>query len=732
MTTTVQTTAPRRRKRPRPLGKLARLSTLPAILVLSGLGAGPWLSHAHAQTPAQNTTGASTTLNANIATPARQLPRIDVVGKSVDRAQDLPGSVAVISAEQLQLQQAASVQDALKSVPGITVREEEGYGFIPNIGLRGLNPNRSQKLLVLEDGVPVAPGLFLANESYYSPRIERMESIEVLKGAAGLRYGPTTIGGVINYKTKPPEEGVKLTTRIGSHGYRLMGIDAGGTNTAGDAIGGLSLVTARGDGLRHNGFDMTDLMLKGGMALGDRQWVSAKFTRYENDINTSYVGLRPNEFRTTPTKNPAPDDVFLTERTSFDINHEVELNPQASVQTLFYWSQLKRDYWRRNVASRTADGTTFVPCTGGAACLVGRNRTFEMVGVDSRLFLEHQSLGLKQQTELGIRVHRDSLRNQTVSSNVSPNARSGTLTGDDHQKANGLALYAQNRMELTPTLAITPGLRVEQYDQSRRNELTGVGGTSDNTEVIPGVGFTWQLHPSAQLFGGVFKGFSPAMVATAISAGGVDQQLEAERSTNVEVGVRGQRERLSWEATFFRMDFDNQIVPQSESGGVGATSTNAGKTLHQGLEAGLGYELGQGWSVSGNLTYLPTARYNSTKVVAGLDRNGNRLPYAPELTSYLALNYKSGGLTTTLSAQTVSAQFVDPENTVAESTDGRRGEIPAYTTVNLAARYAVNRQLTVFGVVRNLLDETYINSRNPDGIFPGAERNVEVGLSYKF
>jgi Fe(3+) dicitrate transport protein len=100
-----------------------------------------------------------------------ELPRIDVVGEGEDAIAKQPGSVAIITQEELELMQPLSTQDALKSVPGIVVREEEGYGFIPNIGMRGLNPNRSQKLLVLEDGVPVAPGLFLANESYYSPRI---------------------------------------------------------------------------------------------------------------------------------------------------------------------------------------------------------------------------------------------------------------------------------------------------------------------------------------------------------------------------------------------------------------------------------------------------------------------------------------------------------------------------------------------------------------------------------
>ena len=661
-----------------------------------------------------------------------ELPRIDVVGEDGEAIARQPGSVAIVTREELELTQPLSVQDALKSVPGIVVREEEGYGFIPNIGMRGLNPNRSQKLLVLEDGVPVAPGLFLANESYYSPRIERMQSIEVLKGAAGLRYGPTTIGGVVNYKTKDPEQGAKVTAKIGTHGYRSIGLDAGGTAPSGEAIGGISLVKAEGDGFRNNGFDMTDLMVKGGMALGENQWVGVKFTRYDNEINTSYVGLRPNEYKNDPTKNPAPNDYFLTDRNSFDINHEWQINDAVKFKTLLYWSQLTRDYWRREVQARSANGTTFVPCDGSAYCMNGNNRTFEMMGLDSRLHVNYDGFGVKNEAEIGIRLHSDKLNNQKVRSKTDPNARSGDLTTDDTQEAQGIAFYGQNRFILSERVAITPGLRIETYDQSRKNELTGLSGESSTTEVMPGIGATWQLAPQAQLFAGAFKGFSPAMVATAISGAGVDQQLDAERSTNFEIGVRGASGRLTYEATAFRMDFANQIIPQSESGGVGATATNAGETLNQGLEGALGYKIGGGWSVDGNATWVPTAKFNSTKIVGGIDRNGNRLPYAPELTANLAVSYATGGLRTSLGAYHVSSQFVDPENTVAQSTDGRRGEVPAYTTLDLNVRYAIDKQLSVFGTVRNLTDKKYIASRNPDGIFPGVERNVEVGASYKF
>lgn len=658
------------------------------------------------------------------------LPRIEVIGEGETAVSKQAGSVAVVTKEAIKLAQPLSTQDALKVVPGITVREEEGYGFIPNIGLRGLNPNRSQKLLVLEDGVPVAPSLFISNESYYSPRIERMEGIEVLKGAAGLRYGPTTIGGVINYQTKKPEDGVVVTGKLGSHGYHLLGLDAGGRSTSGDAVGGISLVTSEGDGFRNNGFKMNDVVVKGGIALGDRQYLSAKFTHYSNDVNTSYVGLRPNEYRNSPTKNPAPSDYFLSERNSFDINHEIELNADAKIKTLVYWSQLQRDYWRRPVDSRSANGTEFEACGQiGVYCMVGAARRFDMVGVDSRLFLNHNTFGLINETEVGVRVHTESRRNKTLSSNTDANARTGTLTADQDSDAKSLALYGQNRFVVNDRLAITPGLRIESYSQRDKNLLTSVAGKTHNTEFVPGIGATWQLTSQAQLFTGVFRGFSPAMLSQSI-IGGVDQRLDAERSVNIEVGVRGKLENARYELTAFQMDFSNQIVNQAASSGV--TQTNAGQTLNQGVEGLLMMELGQGWSGDVNFTYLPTAKYNSNRTGSTDNVYGNRLPYAPELTTNLGLAYKRDALTTRVSGTYVSSQFVDALNTTAESTDGTKGLIPSYVVLNLSARYQLNPKTSLFAAVRNLGDKKYIASRNPDGIFPGAVRNFEVGMSYKF
>ena len=96
--------------------------------------------------------------------------------------------------------------EALRKAAGINVRDEEGFGLRPNIGLRGLNPTRSTKMLLLEDGIPLAYAPYGDNASYYHPPIDRFDRIEILKGAAVNQYGPQTVGGVINYITPTPAE----------------------------------------------------------------------------------------------------------------------------------------------------------------------------------------------------------------------------------------------------------------------------------------------------------------------------------------------------------------------------------------------------------------------------------------------------------------------------------------------------------------------------------------------
>ena len=655
-----------------------------------------------------------------------ELPSINVIDRQEGGASSIPGAIDIISPEEMEMIQPASLQDALKTVPGVNARDEEGYGAIPNIGIRGLSPNRSTKVLILEDGAPIQPSLFLSNASYYSPPVERISSIEVLKGATGLRYGPNTIGGVINYQSKTPLKDGIVKGKLGSHGYRLLELEAGTSSEQKSMGGGINLITSEANGFRNNGYRMNDILVKGGMAIGQSQWLGLKLTRYENEINTSYVGLRPDEFIHTPTKNPAPDDQFLSNRTSFDINHELEIDTSTKLKTLMYWSQLERNFWRRDVASKTRQGTSFVDCGGTAYCVTGRNRNFDMLGIDSRLFTNYQAFGIQNESEIGVRLHSETMSNKTERSNAGPRARTGAITGNENNDAKAVALYLQNRFLFTDQFAVTPGVRVESYRQNRKNEMNGVQGQANNTELVPGIGATWQLAPELQLYSSVYKGFAPAMISAAISGDGVDQKLDAERSMNIEFGFRGQAQKWTYEGAAFRMDFSNQIVNQALSGGI--SKTNGGQSLHQGAEGALGYAITSAWSVLANATYIPVAEFKG----GALGPIGNRIPYTPKLTGNLGLNYSKDGLKSFLNAYHVSSQYADSANTVEESNDGTKGLIPSFTTLNWSVVYSPQKDLKLFGVVRNLFDKKFISGRSPDGIFPGAERNFEIGLAYQF
>jgi Fe(3+) dicitrate transport protein len=651
-----------------------------------------------------------------------ELPRIDVISGGEEAIAKQAGSVSIVDKAQLERIQPLSTEDALRGAPGVHIKGEEETAVVANIGIRGLSAS-DYKTLILEDGVPIAPGLFVGNGRYYNPRIQRMDEIEVLKGAAALRYGPNTIGGVINYKTRDPIDGFAVSGRVGSHNYREATLEAGGATPSGEARAGLMYTRASSDGFQDKDFDMQDLMVKAGMALGDNQWLGVKFTYYENDANISYRGLFPGEYRAGAQHNPAPDDYFLTDRKSLDINHMWEIRPGMNLSTVLYWSEMVRDYWRFGVdtAASNAAGSWVYTNT-----VNGNNRAFDRIGMDSRLTVANTLFGVRGEAEIGVRIMQEEMDDQAVAA-TRANPRSGTVTADRKDSATSYALFAQNRFDVTDNLSITPGLRIESYEQEREDLRNSANnGDSSNTEYLPGIGATYKLNPAAQLYGSVYKAFSPPLNAQSIVTG-VDQQLDAENSINVEFGVRGSRGALRYEFTAFQMDFDNQITPAISAG---LANANAGSTLHRGLEGALGYRWNNGFSVDGNLTWIPVSEYRENRG-GGIDK-GNRLPYSPELLANLSLGYTSGPVNAALSWHYVDEQFGDGQNNVPITQTGIwGGRIASHYTVDLTGSYDVNKQLRLFGAIKNLTDERYIAGLR-QGIYAGPERAVEVGAKYTF
>lgn len=666
-------------------------------------------------------------------TADRTLPRVDVIGDSLNVLK-LPGSASVIDAATLEESRVFNVNEALRKVPGLHVREEEGVGLRPNIGIRGMNPTRSTKTLLLEDGLPLSFAPYGDNASYYHPPIDRYESIEVSKGSQVIRFGPQTAGGLINYITPEPQQQLGGTVGIagGNRGYLNGHVMVTGNGAIAD------IYHKESDGARENMRSrLDDVNFKWARQLNDDHKLVLRATHFREYSQLTYAGLTQAEYQSNARQNPFRNDYFDANRTGMSATHEWRLNADQRWVTSVYGAYFDRDWWRQasqstDCASRIVDGVT--------SCQVdGRLRAYTTLGMDSRFFQKHAAFGLQHDLEFGMKFQSETQkrRQERYSSYTNFVSRSGmSLIENQDRRAEAVSAFASNRAQLNERLAVTPIVRVEHMKYERNIFTNGTSGNSNFTEFVPGVGATYQLDGNAQLYGGVHKGFSPPRVEDAINGTGGSVNLNAESSVNAELGLRSSPTKdLSFDLAIFRNDFSNLVQVGSIAGG--STAYAEGKALFQGLElAGQADRLTR--TVEGNLfarlamTWLPTAEQKSAfSSTAGTGAVGKRLPYAPEQLITLTLGYRAPQhWNTRLDYIYVGRQFADFDNTITPSANGQEGLIASYGIWNAVANYTVGKT-TFFLAGKNLSDKTYIVDRTR-GIQVGMPRTVQIGMKYAF
>ena len=675
-----------------------------------------------------------------------QMPTIKVIGNQ-SQLFTLPSSASVIEQNELEDSHVMTTNEALRKVPGVVVRDEEGMGMRPNIGVRGLNPTRSTKTLLLEDGIPVTYAPYGANESYYHPTVDRFSSIEVLKGATQIKYGPLTAGGVINYLTPyaPEEFGGHVSITAGNRNFLNNKVNVGGRGLLFD------YTHKEGDGARDNTHsNIEDLNLKFNKAINNEHSLTLRANWFTEDSQVSYSGITQKEYENFGGEyNPFNHDHFATTRYGASATHDWQLTDSALLTTNFYYSYFDRDWWRQQ------SNTSANNISGGAGCAAfataringlatngdncqgvqGRLRTYNTYGVEPRLTVTH-ALG---ELEMGAKVHfEDQARKQI--NGISPTARTGTLAENNERKTDAYSGFISNRFNIGQ-FSITPAIRYEHIKNERTNRLTGAKGDDTLHEWIPGVALGYTPNQDLTVFAGVHKGFSPPRTEDLISNTGGAVDVDSEKSTNYELGFRAKPAKgLSVEATAFYNDFSNLIAVGSVASNV---ALSQGEATFAGLELSGQYDFDNGFYSLLAYTWLPVAEQDSPfaqvsngAAVSG-SKAGNRQPYAPKNTITAALGYKMGRWNTQLEAVHVGKQYSDFAETgdvpnTALGATGQFGEIASYTIFNAALNYKYEPYKTTFFITgKNLFDKDYITDRTR-GILTGMPRLIQVGARYDF
>ncbi|ORU90960.1 MAG: hypothetical protein A6F72_00090 [Cycloclasticus sp. symbiont of Poecilosclerida sp. N] len=681
--------------------------------------------NANAQVEDRTTTLKQIVVTATVATDEKKLE----TGRLL---QDHPGAVTIISKKQIEAFQPLSSIDVLKTIPGVFAPSEYGRGLRPNIGFRGMNPNRSKSgTLLAADGVPIQPAVYGDKSAYYNVPIEDVERIEVIRGGGSVLYGPGNIGGVVNYITNQPpaKQTITLKETVRDGSFFSTYLSSGDTLNNGTGYL-LSYLNKSGETNRENtDTDVNNISLKvtsPDSIDGGGNWY--RFNYYREVSNTP-GGLSAEQFKDDPDKSVRSNDIFRGRRASADFHFDAPIKEGVDFESLAYLSFFERNWQIANEADNAtysaADELANSANIEGTAKDTG-NRHFEreffVVGVEPRIRFKN-ALGGK--LTLGSRLHFENM-NDIRRRGSSHTDRSGYTDRDSTLKTTAFAPYVEVEHAWGKLTTIT-GLRQEFIEQDINVGLRGgnIGKKTqaETSETVGGVGLSYKLDSDSNIYAGIHKTFEPPTFSEAVDpTTGTDKDLDSETGINSEIGFRGKlTDNLSVDAGLFYIDFDNQIISNA------GESDNAGKTSHKGVEGAIVYHATPKLEINANYTYV------DAKQKVG-DNKGKVLPMAPKNSFNFGAIYKvNKNLSLKIDGNYVGKRFTDAENTVAESDDGNKGELPSYAILNIRGDYKVGG-VSLFAGVNNIADKEYRERRQSffGGIIPGQTRSVYVGLEAKF
>ena len=602
------------------------------------------------------------------------------------------GARTVLETRDLQETGSRTLEDALRQVPGMTIADESGTGVLPNIGVRGLNPLRSEQVLLLQDGIPMTLAPYgQTGASLFPLTLEAVEAIDVARGGVAVHYGPNNVGGVINFITKripvKPSFTAKQTFSFARKGNVLSDsyVRAGGFLN--DQLGlQLQANVIGGEGEReHSDTSVRNLMLDAEWLASERSEFRAGLQRYTTR-NELPGALTPQTYARDRTRSTRPLDRFDGDTTRGHLTYTHHFDGGAELTWKNFGHHSERIFAFGNSANADAPSTQ----------LQTSPRQFKVYGSEPSLSF---NVGgpVPQKILVGMRYMREEVDYKVDARTLATGAY--TVTRDWRFENDAYAAYLSDTFSLLDgKLKVTPGVRHEDVRLFYRNQATRAETRDTTRDWLPGLDVGFQATPTVFLFANAHRSLRPVQF-TQITFGG---DLAAERAKNYEAGARwAATPQLDLALTAFRFAFDNKLEFVNAATGF----RNLGQARHQGAELEMkwrpqalrGLELGAAYT------------HVDTEQLSGAFR-GRELPYAPRHQLALDAGWRSNGWSWNLNGHYQSAMFSDGANTVAENATGSVGRIPSSWLWNAQVGYAFkwNGTRMKAGVgINNLFDRDY-------------------------
>lgn len=727
---------------------------------------------------AQTTTASDDTLDVH---EKRVLDRITVIGTPVWQS-TIPGAATYIGPVQLAKQNHTDIHRILRTVSGVYLQEEDGYGLRPNIGIRGAGGERSSKINLMEDGVLAAPAPYSAPAAYYFPTVGRMNAIEVRKGSSQIKYGPNTTGGTVNLISTPIP-----VTRSGrvelSAGERASNRLYANFGNRTERLGYLvEAIQIGDDGFKEldnggrTGFRVQDVlgkfMIRSASDAAVYQRLELKAGYHEEVSDETYLGISREDFVTTPYRRYAASQVdqMNTKHTQLMARHFVQFSDRVDLTSTLYRNDFSREWYKLNNLDASLPGVStgnlytilsdpstyaleYGYLTGqgssdDALIVRNNNRKYFSQGIESILGLNFTIGNFVNELEAGVRLHQDQEdrfqhddRYRMDNMQMVRTTQGVPGTQDNRiGSATALSLFIQDEIRVSDW-TFTPGVRYENIWFRNRNyggaDLDRTGANLNENEyvthvLVPGIGVSWQATDALTLLGGVHRGFSPP-------SPGSSSETKSELSLNYELGFRYDRSSFRAEVIGFYNDYTNLLGSDlAAGGGTGTTAQfNAGGVEIYGLEVAADLDLKELLKIESALFSAIPLHANYTWTQAefltsfqsnfgpwGAVQKGDRIPFIPE-------HQLNAGLEFQMNRFQAGVDFNWQPRMRTSAGSGAIDKLrstDSWFLTDLSGSYTLLQDVTLFVNVRNLFDATYIVSDRPGGVRPGLPRTVMGGL----
>ena len=715
------------------------------------------------------------------------LDEVTIVGT---RANLIVGAGQYVNQQKIHQLNQTNINNVLRVVPGVNIRDEEGFGLRPNIGLRGTTVNRSTKITLMEDGVLIAPATYADPSAYYFPTFARMQGVEVLKGSSQIKYGPYTIGGAINLISTSIPESFKAFAQVsyGSFNTNQQRIWVGDSKDNFDYVFDISRIASNGfkqlDNGGKTGFDRRDVMAKlkwhNNKNAKTPQSFTLKFVNSTEDGDETYLGLTYDDYQKNHLKRYAgtqKDILFLTHRL-FSLNHNIVISKGLFINTIAYTTKTFRDWARASnfggqsintiLNNTTANQNAYNIMVGNANGNIdyqSAGRTFYTLGIQSNLNYYFTKNNINHKIQIGFRLHKDEAdRFATRSIYTMTNGKmilvdAGIKGNQENQirTANSLATHLSYDLSFN-RLTISPGIRYEKVNLNLNNYGvsdverfgTALKTASNKVEVLlPGMGINYILSECSNAFGGIHKGFSPPGTP---NISNTSFQARPEKSISYELGYRYFKNGINLQVVGFLNDYLNILGSDNLSGGGAGTGDmfNAGKALIKGIEFGLNYDVLYKKErtikikipVSITFTYT-NASFNETFVNGGGDwgsgviSKGDFIPFVTPILLTTTIGLENTKFYAALTARYTGETRIKPgKNSKISPQSGTElaiiNTLESFLIIDFSANYFINKHFTVFTSINNLSNSKAIIANLPQGYRPNIPLSVHMGIKVSF